>query len=480
MSSYCFLQRMVGDRMSLEKIKTLLQEVIGLHANSIGDTSIERAIHHRMQALNIPVSGLKGETEYLLKIRNDRKEFDELIEEVVVPETWFFRNVFPFEALARYLPGLKQKQPGDAGAELKILSLPCSTGEEPYSIAMVMMEKKLTSGKFSIDAFDVSQRAIRKARRAIYGQHSFREEYRDLRDKYFQRTRAGYILSSEVKEKVRFSRANIVADNFDHSQMKYDVIFCRNLLIYFDRPTQACVLKKLHRMLKPAGVLCVGHAEAAQVTKDYFSPLDISMAFAFSKVSANGQAFYPFHSDTEESVLRNTKALNSLENTLHNLASLVEKDQAIGQRLSHNKTLTKALAKKHHGMAERPARTNKENIQKDKGKKEDSEESFSLEKVPGYLEMGRLHDAAIRCEAYLKKNPESCDAYYYLGLISHRQGRAGAAESLLKKALYLDPGHHLAIGLLALLAEERGDAGQAEDYRRRQQRAISRNPSTGG
>ncbi|VAX05169.1 Chemotaxis protein methyltransferase CheR, partial [hydrothermal vent metagenome] len=316
--------------------------------------------------------------------------------------------------------------------------------------------------------------------RAIYGQHSFREEYRDLRDKYFQRARTGYILSSEVKKKVKFARANIVADNFGHSQTKYDVIFCRNLLIYFDRPTQACVLKKLHRMLKPEGVLCVGHAEAAQVTKDYFLPLDISMAFAFSKVSENSQTFCVSRSDTEKSALKNTKALNSLENTLHNLVSLVEKDQAIGHRLSHNKALTKALAKNHHRMEEKPAKTNKENIQKDKGKEENSGESFSLEKVTEYLEMGRLNDAATQCEAYLKENPESCDAYYYLGLISHQEGRVGVAESLLKKALYLDPGHHLAMGLLALLAEERGDVGQAEDYRRRQKRAISRNSSTDG
>ncbi len=465
--------------MALKKIKAMLQEAIGLYSCSIGDTSIERAIHHRMQALDIPVSGIKGETEYLLRIRNNRKEFDELIEEVVVPETWFFRNVFPFEALARYLPGLKQKRPGDAGAELKILSLPCSTGEEPYSIAMVMMEKNLAIGKFSIDALDVSQRAIRKAKRAIYGQHSFREEYRGLRDRYFQRTRAGYTLSAEVKKKVKFSRANIVADNFNHSQATYDVIFCRNLLIYFDRPTQVCVLKKLHRMLKPEGVLCVGHAEAAQVTKDYFLPLDISMAFAFSKVSENNQMVSGIRSDLEKPASKNTKALDNLQSTLHDLVNLVEKDQAIGHRLSRNKMLTKTLAKSHRGMKEKPLKM-KRDIRESVQEEAYLEGSFPLEKVPGYLDLGRLSDAEKLCESCLKKNPESTDAYYYLGLISHQQGRPGAAESLLKKALYLDPGHHLAIGLLALLAEERGDIEQAENYQRRQKRAISRNSSADG
>jgi len=455
----------------------MLKEVIGLYPCSIGDASIERAIHHRMQALDIRVLGIKGEAEYLLRIQNDRKEFDELVEEVVVPETWFFRNIFPFEALASYLPGLKQERLDDPDAELKILSLPCSTGEEPYSIAMVLMEKDLPIGKFSINALDVSQRAIRKAKRAIYGQHSFREEYCGLRDKYFQHTRAGYVLAPEVKEKVKFSRANIIADNFDHSQAKYDVIFCRNLLIYFDRPTQVRALKKLHRMLKPRGILCVGHAEAAQVTKNYFLPLDISMAFAFSKISENCAAVSRAPSVSRKPSPKSNKTLKNLESTFQSLVGLVEKDQEIGNRLSRNKRLTQALADSHRRADKKSPKAKKksqETVQKEKH----TGRGFTLEKVSGYLELGRLNDATTLCESYLKQHPESADAYYYLGLISHQKGSPGGAESLLKKALYLDPGHHSAISLLALLAEKRGDAGQAEDYRRRQKRAISRNSST--
>ena len=464
--------------MSLKKIKAMLKEVIGLYPNSIGDASIERAIHHRMQAVDIRSFGFKGEMEYLLRIKKDSKEFDELVEEVVVPETWFFRNIFPFEALASYLPGLKNKRPGDENAELKILSLPCSTGEEPYSIAMVLMEKDLPIGKFSIDALDISQRAIRKAKRGIYGRHSFREEYRGLREKYFQRTQAGYVLAPKVKEKVKFSRANIITDNLDYSQQAYDVIFCRNLLIYFDRQTQACVLKKLYRMLKPKGILCVGHAEAAQVTKSHFISLDISMAFAFSKIDDAIETSFISRSVSKKISTENSKALKNLESTFQSLVGLVEKDQEMSNRLSRNRALTQVPAENNRRVKKLP-KVSKE-IQENMQDEAHARGVATLKKISGYLDLGRLNDAAILCESYLKNNPESTDAYYYLGLISHQKGSPGAAESLLKKALYLDPDHHLAIGLLALLAEERGDAGQAEDYRRRQKRAINRNSSTDG
>ncbi len=470
--------------MPLKKIKTMLKEVIGLYSNSIGDASIERAVHHRMQALDIRAFGVKGEMEYLLRIQRDREEFDELVEEVVVPETWFFRNVFPFEALASYLPGLKQKRLDDADAKLKILSLPCSTGEEPYSIAMVLMEKGPSIGRFSIDALDVSQRAICKAKRAIYGQHSFREEYYGLRDKYFQRTRAGYVLAPEVKEKVKFSRANIITDKFDSSQQSYDVIFCRNLLIYFDRQTQACVMKKLHRMLKPRGILCVGHAEAAQVIKNYFVSLDIPMAFAFSKIDEDIEASFTTRSVSRLSVTKkyspkNNKSLKNLESTFQSLVGLIEKDQEIGNRLSQNKILTQVLAESHRKVKKKLPNMREES-QENTQEKTHAGGTSILKEISDYLDLGRLNDAMALCESCLKGNPESTDAYYYLGLISYQKGSLGAAESLLKKALYLDPDHHLAIGLLALLAENRGDTGQAEDYRRRQKRAIKRNSNGDG
>jgi len=453
--------------VSLRVIKSMLQETIGLHSRSVGETSIERAIQHRMQALEISSSG-----EYLRKLRTDSKEFDELIEEVVVPETWFYRNVSPFKALASCLPILRNDRGGRDGDELKILSLPCSTGEEPYSIAMVLLDMEPPIDNFSIDAFDVSRRALRKARRAIYGRNSFREDTVGLRDRYFQRTGAGYQLSPAVKEHVRFSQANIITDSFDHLQENYHVIFCRNLLIYFDRQTQARVVEKLHRMLHPQGILFVGHAEAVQVSKHYFLPIDLPMAFAFRKSESKRESpalpaspgLPPGQGPSEKTRADGGKALRDLQNTFQDLVGLVEKDRRIGSRLSRKTTVAASTVSQEEGQEE--------------GLEQAEDDVF--ERVLAYLELGRLGDAARLCESCLQRDPHATDAYYYLGMIAHLEGSPVAAETLLKRALYLNPDHHQAIGLLARLAEERGDADLAADYRRRQARAIGRDNNNAG
>ncbi len=437
--------------MALERIKKLLKDTIGLHARSIGDVSITRAIRHRMGALAIT-----SEAAYAARLGTDPSELDELIEEVVVPETWFYRNVAPFRALAHYVPQLREAGDIAPDAELRILSLPCSTGEEPYSIAMVLSEAAEEVGPFAIDACDVSQRAIRKARRAIYGRHAFREENLDLMNRYFRPTGGGYQLDPALKAHVSFARVNVIRDDLRERNATYDVIFCRNLLIYFDRSTQQQVLAKLHRMLKPHGVLCVGHAETSQVMRNDFQPLDIPMAFAFRKGTMAGVRPLSVSVDTARkpprapSAARSKAVVEDLNSAYRQLVGVVRRAERRPPKTMQD--------------TETPA---------PKAADTDTEATpeAGLEAVAELLELGRLSEAAQRCEAWLASSPESAEAYYYLGLISRLQGSHGGAEALLKKAIYLDPHHQRAIGLLALLAEKRGDSELAEDYRRRQARA---------
>ncbi|MEE8379870.1 MAG: CheR family methyltransferase, partial [Gammaproteobacteria bacterium] len=171
--------------MAFSKIKSLLKETIGLSSESIGDSSIERAINHRKDILKIDHAD-----GYMSLLLEDESELEELVEEVVVPETWFFRNLVPFETLSSCVPELDKRKKLES-SPLRVLSLPCSTGEEPYSIAITLMELGLKENEFLIDAQDISKRAIRKARRAIYGKHSFREESDVNLEKYFRNTRSG-------------------------------------------------------------------------------------------------------------------------------------------------------------------------------------------------------------------------------------------------------------------------------------------------
>lgn len=422
--------------MAFVKIKNLLKETIGLSSESIGDSSIERAINHRKDILKISHAN-----EYLSLLMKDEDELDELVEEVVVPETWFFRNVVPFEALLAFLPDLGQRRM--AGSDpVKILSLPCSTGEEPYSIAMTLLENGLKENEFQVDAQDISKRALRKARRAIYGKHSFRETGGIDYEKYFCKRRSGQQLLPIVRDRVNFIRSNIIKNMIMPEPECYDVIFCRNLLIYFDRKTQREALDKLHFMLKPGGTLCVGHAETSEVEKKYFTKINTPKAFAYRK-NMLGE---------NNKVARGKKQTKQLIEIYENLVEVTQKDKALSNKLNRPD-------KKQHKLSD---------------KKSYKKEISIWDKVESLIERGRLTDASVLCEKQLKKIPDDAQAYYYLGLVSRMEGSLGAAELLLKKAVYLNPNHHKALSLFCMLAEQRGDKELAESLRRREGRARKR------
>ena len=421
--------------MSFNNIKELLKKKIGLNADTVGSSSIERAISHRMSILGLSTAG-----RYCSLLSDDPAEIDELVEEVVVPETWFFRNKSPFDALGKCVSetGFLNENPASR-KPLKILSLPCATGEEPYSIAMALRDSGLAEGDFYVDGVDVSKRALAKARRAIYGQHSFREDGVNIQEKYFKKTRSGFHVSPDIREYVSFSKANIISDKICPSDEFYDIIFCRNLLIYFSRETQKLVLDKLRLMLKSGGFLFVGHAEAAQITDDCFEKLNIPKSFSYRKIksSINNKS--------------NVGSVDELKNIYDQLVEVTRKDEILSSKIKQSVKIKK------HGAGS------------------SSGAKFSCAKVERLIESGHYDEATSLCEDLLVGDPENADGYYYLGLIGNFRGSYGGAESMLKKAIYLSPNHQKALGLSVLLAESRGDDDSADYYRRREIKARERN-----
>ena len=152
---------------------------------------------------------------------------------------------------------------------------------------MLLRDSGLTGVDFYVGGVDVSKRSIGKARWAIYGQHSFPEDGVNIQEKYFKNTRSGFHVSQDIREYVSFTKANIISDKICPSNEFYDIIFCRNLLIYFSRETQKLVLDKLQLMLKNGGFLFVGHAEAAQINSDCFEKLNIPKSFSYRKIKTN-------------------------------------------------------------------------------------------------------------------------------------------------------------------------------------------------
>ncbi|MCO6419800.1 hypothetical protein JYK14_27080, partial [Siccirubricoccus sp. KC 17139] len=259
-----------------EEIESLLKETMGLDAATIGSAAIARAVRARQAAC-----GLEDAAAYAALARESAAELQELIDAVVVPETWFFRDRGAFNAMVQLLRDGALEW--SFGRKLRLLSLPCSTGEEPYSMAMALLDAGFAPDSFLIEAVDVSARSIALAQRAVYGRNAFRGADLAFRDRHFEAVPGGFRPSEAARRSVRFSRGNVFEAATLPGNASQDIVFCRNLLIYFDRPTQEATLQTLHRLLLPGGFLFLGPSETALPSRRDFTWAKLPMAFAFRK-----------------------------------------------------------------------------------------------------------------------------------------------------------------------------------------------------
>jgi chemotaxis protein methyltransferase WspC len=261
--------------MSAE-IALILRETIGLDAESIGQVALERAILDRQAAC-----GLTDPQAYCARVRSSKEELQALVESVVVPETWFFRDAGAFDALSAVV---RHGALPMATEPLRLLSVPSATGEEPYSMAMALLDAGVPSARFQVDAMDVSLVALERAAAAVYGRNSFRGAGAIGRDHHFEPVPRGRRVCERVRRQVRFRHGNLLVCPFVPARDRFDIIFCRNLLIYFDRPTQNRVIELLSALLKPEGLLFVGSSEGGLALSHGYVSAKLPMAFAFRRL----------------------------------------------------------------------------------------------------------------------------------------------------------------------------------------------------
>lgn len=205
--------------------------------------------------------------DYYHFLRYDGKrdqEMTALMEILTTNETYFFREPYQLAAFTdEILPELTERKRSRGERTLRIWSAGCSTGEEPYSIAMLLLERGYgRNWQIEIIGTDISQRVLQHARRGIYGNSAFRATEESYRDRFFQEQEGGYRIADEVRELVTVSQLNL----FDGGRLallgKVDLIFCRNVIIYFDLVAKRKVIDSFHRMLVPGGFLLLGHSES--------------------------------------------------------------------------------------------------------------------------------------------------------------------------------------------------------------------------
>ena len=236
---------MAAERSGLEE---LLLGRAGLDPLSIGSPLILRAARHRMKQL-----GLDDMSADERRARQSDSELQSLIEEVVVSESWFFRDAQPYQWLRNYVDGCWVADL--TCPPFRLLSLACASGEEPYSIAMMLRDLGLPNYRFQIDAVDISTRQIAIARRGVYSSNAFRSSDLSFRARYFREHPEGYELDSSIRSAVRFLQASVVDPCLLDGSAKYDVVFCRNLLIYLEASARARLFQTIERLLSPGATV---------------------------------------------------------------------------------------------------------------------------------------------------------------------------------------------------------------------------------
>ena len=420
--------------MATQAIEELLKEIIGLDSASIGSATIDRSVRKRML-----VCKSADEQVYFGLLKTSRIELQALIDEVTVPETWFFRGVEPFRLLAEYVSMEWEKS--YPGKIFRVLSIPCSSGEEPYSIAMVLMDIGLGKDRFHIDAVDINTRIIDRAKLGVYGANSFRGDEGDAVGRYFHKVENGYRINDSVRGSVDFIHENLMDENFLYGREAYDAIFCRNLLIYFGRQTQAMALMKLHGLLAEQGMLFVGHAESGCIDHGLFSLVRREGAFAYRKGVESAVA--------TKVIAWGGKTVNGPRLTKD---TRIPVPPATALGLPPAKVIKKPLA-------EEVTNKNYEGL---------------LRQATQLADRGELMEAGWLCEKQLGLDAFSADAYYLLAIIREAQGHVLFAQELLHRALYLDPKHYQALVHLAGQVEHQGDLAAAATYRERAKRLTTK------
>jgi chemotaxis protein methyltransferase CheR len=218
-------------------------------------------------------SGLGGISDLVQKMRSGAESLTvQVVEAMTTNETFFFRDKIPFDNLTDgVLPGLIQSRA--SRRSLRIWSAACSTGQEPYSIAMALREygAALAGWRIEIVATDLSQEVLEKSKAGLYSQFEVQRGLPiQLLVKYFTQLGEFWQLSADIRGMVQHRQLNLLQD-FSHLG-KFDVIFCRNVLIYFDQETKTTIFERLARMLEPDGTLMLGAAESVVGITDVFRP----------------------------------------------------------------------------------------------------------------------------------------------------------------------------------------------------------------
>jgi chemotaxis protein methyltransferase CheR len=250
---------------TFSRLASFIHEELGIKMPGAKITMLQGRLQKRLR--QVGAASYDEYVDYVFSEEGIRTELPRLIDAVTTNKTDFFREPKHFDVLlSEVLPALAGVHSGETRRSINVWSAACSTGEEPFTLAMVLCEfrERLPGFQFNILATDISSRALQKGETAIYEEETAIPVPMSLRKKYLLRgkgERRGLVrVAPELRSLVQFRRLNLMDADYGIKQVM-DIIFCRNVIIYFDRPTQEKVLTSLIRHLGRGGYLFMGHSE---------------------------------------------------------------------------------------------------------------------------------------------------------------------------------------------------------------------------
>lgn len=260
-----------------KRFSALIYESAGIKMPPGKKTMLEARLQKRLKMLGIP--SFEEYCDYVFNPESLKVELVHLIDVVTTNKTDFFREPAHFDFLVKTaLPAILQTKIDLFRDPVRIWSAGCSTGEEPYTLAMVLSEFACSCPDFraAITASDICTQVLQTAKTAIYPEERTDPIPLSLKKKYLLRSREKsknlVRISPQLRSLVSFRRINFMDDDFGVSE-KMDIIFCRNVVIYFDKPTQQALMRKFHKQLKPRGYLFIGHSETLNGLDVNFEPV---------------------------------------------------------------------------------------------------------------------------------------------------------------------------------------------------------------
>ena len=268
-----------------KKISEFILEHFAIQATDVNMHSIDYFISKRLKALG---KSIPDYTNYLIQNYNENGEEIRLfLDEITVQETYFFRDQGQFQALVEYVLPALIEQKRNKNQSLRIWSAGCSTGEEPYTIAIILNEyfRNILDWDILIRATDVNVMALQKAKQGIYRKHSFRGVSDFIKSKYFLAEGNSYFLKDSIKSMVKFDYFNLASDTFlpVGRGNRWDIIFCRNVLIYFHKERIKSLLKRFHTALHEKGFLFLGFSENIFSYSQDFESVHYENSFFYKK-----------------------------------------------------------------------------------------------------------------------------------------------------------------------------------------------------